>query len=283
MSAYHQEQRGNIKNRRYGFTLIELLIVIAIIILLAAILFPAFSRAREDARRARCQSNLKQISLGILQYVQDYDECYPLAIRDNPITTPNNGQGWISAIFPYTRSVQINQCPSETIPPSSSSNGNEYSDYWYNAALSWSGSTSNTDTARYKKAIKSAALLFPSLTVMNGDGNSQSVHSSGSYRANGCEAGGEVASDGGSESAPGTDIAATGPNCSSTGYASANGLGAGQQRHLGGQNFAFADGHVKWYPSIPGSSYTVVSSKVHNVQVGFSSSGQDPTFNAVKP
>src|SRR4051812_18788683 len=61
-----------------GFTLIELLVVIAIIAILAAILFPVFARARENARRAACQSNLKQIMLGIAQYNQDYDERYPL-------------------------------------------------------------------------------------------------------------------------------------------------------------------------------------------------------------
>ncbi len=55
------------KSRR-AFTLIELLVVIAIIAILAAILFPVFARARENARRASCQSNLKQIALGIIQY-----------------------------------------------------------------------------------------------------------------------------------------------------------------------------------------------------------------------
>jgi prepilin-type N-terminal cleavage/methylation domain-containing protein len=60
-----------------GFTLIELLVVIAIIAILAAILFPVFARARENARRASCASNLKQISLGLMQYSQDYDERFP--------------------------------------------------------------------------------------------------------------------------------------------------------------------------------------------------------------
>jgi prepilin-type N-terminal cleavage/methylation domain-containing protein len=60
-----------------GFTLIELLVVIAIIAILAAILFPVFARARENARRASCQSNLKQIALGVFQYTQDFDEKFP--------------------------------------------------------------------------------------------------------------------------------------------------------------------------------------------------------------
>src|SRR6478735_7183314 len=57
-----------------GFTLIELLVVIAIIALLAAILFPVFARARENARKSSCQNNLKQIGVGLAQYTQDYDE-----------------------------------------------------------------------------------------------------------------------------------------------------------------------------------------------------------------
>ncbi len=64
---------------RRGFTLIELLVVIAIIAILAAILFPVFARARENARKANCQNNLKQIATGLLMYAQDYDERFGLA------------------------------------------------------------------------------------------------------------------------------------------------------------------------------------------------------------
>ena len=88
-----------------AFTLIELLVVIAIIAILAAILFPVFGRARENARRSSCQSNLKQVGLGILQYTQDYDEYFPRA--NHPA-----GASWRQMIFPYVKSQQVFACPS---------------------------------------------------------------------------------------------------------------------------------------------------------------------------
>ncbi len=92
-----------------GFTLIELLVVIAIIAILAAILFPVFARARENARRASCQSNLKQIGLGVLQYVQDYDENYPVANYTPPGGTQRS---WRQLIQPYVKSADLFRCPS---------------------------------------------------------------------------------------------------------------------------------------------------------------------------
>ena len=68
-----------------GFTLIELLVVIAIIAILAAILFPVFAKAREKARQSSCQSNIKQITLGVLQYSSDYDENGPDPTRRGPV------------------------------------------------------------------------------------------------------------------------------------------------------------------------------------------------------
>ncbi|RYG69525.1 DUF1559 domain-containing protein [bacterium] len=98
---------------RSGFTLIELLVVIAIIAILAAILFPVFGRARENARRSSCQSNLKQIGLGIMQYSQDYDERMPSG-RMSLNNADNVGGHWQVLMQPYVKSYQVFRCPSNT-------------------------------------------------------------------------------------------------------------------------------------------------------------------------
>ena len=90
-----------------GFTLIELLVVIAIIAILVAILFPVFARARENARRASCQSNLKQIGLALLQYQQDYDE-RTLVVDEAAVPAYT----WFQPLQPYIKSEQIFRCPS---------------------------------------------------------------------------------------------------------------------------------------------------------------------------
>ncbi len=101
-------QRFQNRKIRAAFTLIELLVVIAIIAILAAILFPVFARARENARRASCISNLKQIGLGTMQYVQDYDDVYPAYYQPNP------DRKWPQVLDPYIKSTQIFTCPSRS-------------------------------------------------------------------------------------------------------------------------------------------------------------------------
>ncbi len=94
------------KSARRGFTLIELLVVIAIIAILAAILFPVFAQAREKARATTCLSNEKQIGLAIIQYVQDYDETFPLS--EFAANTASPGYTWENAIQPYVKAGTAN-------------------------------------------------------------------------------------------------------------------------------------------------------------------------------
>lgn len=96
--------------KRRGFTLIELLVVIAIIAILAAILFPVFAKAREKARQSSCLSNEKQISLSVLQYVQDYDERFPVGM----CSTATPPYCWPMAVYPYMKNSQILICPSRS-------------------------------------------------------------------------------------------------------------------------------------------------------------------------
>ncbi|MCC7494190.1 MAG: DUF1559 domain-containing protein [Fimbriimonadaceae bacterium] len=95
---------------RRAFTLIELLVVIAIIAILAAILFPVFAKAREKARQSSCSSNLKQLGIAVMQYVQDYDEMYPRTWY-GPAAYPGS-QNWNTVIAPYIKNTQVFQCPS---------------------------------------------------------------------------------------------------------------------------------------------------------------------------
>ncbi len=114
--------------RRNGFTLIELLVVIAIIAILAAILFPVFSQAREKARQTSCLSNMKQLGLAFAQYVNDWDERLPGTailrpwlgcmrdghwvpaglIRDDPLWTVKDG-----GLYPYVKNELVYYCPSD--------------------------------------------------------------------------------------------------------------------------------------------------------------------------
>jgi prepilin-type N-terminal cleavage/methylation domain-containing protein/prepilin-type processing-associated H-X9-DG protein len=100
--------------RRSGFTLIELLVVIAIIAILAAILFPVFAQAREKARAITCASNLDQLGLAIMQYVQDNNEVYPVSNGDITDAVPGGAGNWGQQIYPYVKSTGVYICPDDS-------------------------------------------------------------------------------------------------------------------------------------------------------------------------
>jgi len=113
---------------RKGFTLIEILVVLAIIAILAAILFPVFARARAKARQAQCASNLRQLASAFEMYVTDYDDTYPGAPNGNGGNSTYGGWVWYAAfgtpapgyfdvtrgaVYPYVRNTQIYICPDD--------------------------------------------------------------------------------------------------------------------------------------------------------------------------
>jgi prepilin-type N-terminal cleavage/methylation domain-containing protein/prepilin-type processing-associated H-X9-DG protein len=155
-----KNQKSTSRRTHTGFTLIELLVVIAIIAILASILFPVFARARENARRASCQSNLKQIGLGILQYTQDYDERYVRAT--NGPGGAVGSQTWANSVQPYIKSTQIFQCPSDS--------AREINTWWMgNLPVEQQFHISylyNTSVAR----SSDSSIQYPSSTVMAIDG-----------------------------------------------------------------------------------------------------------------
>ncbi len=125
-------------HQQRGFTLIELLVVIAIILILAAILFPVFSKARESARRSSCASNLKQIGIAAMMYIQDFDETYPVANLQVPSSDGMSGYTssyWFNVLQPYAKNRQIWYCPTAgRIDTSATSGIQQYSGgYGYNA------------------------------------------------------------------------------------------------------------------------------------------------------
>jgi prepilin-type N-terminal cleavage/methylation domain-containing protein/prepilin-type processing-associated H-X9-DG protein len=255
-SLRHSSVRPRSSSRNSAFTLIELLVVIAIIAILAAILFPVFAQAREKARQSTCLSNEKQIDLGVLMYVQDYDETFP-RMKITPAPAPRASWAnytWEDAVGPYIKNGTITVtwasadgtqpvtltaggiwlCPSQ--PGTDQRNiygGNDtiFTDQYY-------GSNGNPI-----KPTTVAQITRPSDVVMISENNDiQSYGGLGDPRLSGdaywqC----------------GTTWQCSGPNSGAQWDADKQGNEAnvwqwGQMaryRHNGTANFAFADGHVK--------------------------------------
>jgi len=226
-----------------AFTLIELLVVIAIIAILAAILFPVFAQAREKARQASCLSNAKQMSNAVIMYAQDYDETFPLFFQQFLAT----GQNWYwhVALQPYIKSYDLFRCPS-----CSSSEGNAAylgtckvhnpyeanplvwsagsGSFGWNACYIGSGYTDLATRTSGWAGVSVSAVGVPAETVMIAEITKIS-NPGGVYPPPGAP---------GMSSAPGVNT-----GCSLEGVKWNNFA----DRHNGGNDVTFFDGHVKWY------------------------------------
>ncbi len=205
--------------QKKAFTLIELLVVIAIIAILASILFPVFARARENARRASCMNNMKQLGIGFMMYVQDHDEFFPKNSYGTGETLPCPGSPstscnvfWPLRIQPYVKSLQVFNCPSDNTRWRGIANDASYQiSYPYNTNFAGGD-------------VHMSAIVNPAQTALLADGE-------GYYRYrlyNYCY------------------VSGTDERCMA-------------DRHMEGSVINFADGHVKWMsvPRNPTNNRTI--------------------------
>jgi prepilin-type N-terminal cleavage/methylation domain-containing protein/prepilin-type processing-associated H-X9-DG protein len=260
-----------------GFTLIELLVVIAIIAILAAILFPVFAQAREKARAISCLSNEKQVSLGVLMYLQDYDESFPLyyycniigcgnnATTDPPFTqnTPDATTGWNEAIYPYVKSVPLFRCTDSPRAPTLTTGSNGQTGftpndtgptgatgYALNARLS--GNTGTEDDGAGSTVGNNgipvetdAGLAWPAMTILLVEASSNC--------SDGCSTSDE--NEWGWEGRHIDNLYGDGWDSGNEPPATGGGsfISSGKPplaRHTNGGNYAFSDGHVKFLNAV---------------------------------
>jgi prepilin-type N-terminal cleavage/methylation domain-containing protein/prepilin-type processing-associated H-X9-DG protein len=255
-----------------GFTLIELLVVIAIIAILASILFPVFARARENARRSGCQSNLKQLGLSFMQYAQDYDETYPKTFAYGALNTfypfsgsASNKEAWDLLIRPYlgtnVSNIQKNgmlQCPSHSALVSGQSTRS------YVAAGQGSsytnGATTSCDTAGgvgamaggFAGPIEADASNYcfsrgrKLSEFSNTAGTLQLVEMHSTQSAIGAANSAVVMRPASTSTAPGCSGPTQGSSYCGQDFVGPGTTTFGEPAHLEGWNYLFADGHVKW-------------------------------------
>jgi len=213
---------SRVQGHRAGFTLIEILIVLAIIGILAAMLFPVFARARDKARMTSCASNLRQIGVALQMYKEDHDGIYP------GLLTPGNWDNcrWTDRVYPYVKSQQVFHCPSfsnaQYVPGCAHpglytqlNNNGSYDIVSPHIALDIPPSGSSSTETVGPMTVHEAQYLYPSSTILLLDGQDYP------YAAVN----------------PGVAPITSIEDLFRRGVAN---------RHNDGNNVCFADGHVKW-------------------------------------
>lgn len=224
-----------VRPRRRGFTLIELLVAIAIIAILAAILFPVFAQAREKGRATSCLSNTRQIGLAYMQYIDAYDEFFPPHVteRTAPAGTPDTPEArapfsYRTKLEPFLKNQNVFKCPSAPGWPApgpgrwfTTDYGNNHSDANLPGANQRAWYLANPDFG-FNETTNRAGIAYPARFILIGD----------AARASG------VPSRGGMYPQPWAFDDSALPD--------ANQQGRFLPRHQQGGNIAFADGHSKW-------------------------------------
>jgi len=212
---------------RQGFTLIELLVVMAIIALLAALLLPSFSKARERARTTQCLSNLRQIDIGMRLYADGSEGLYPESGDIIPWgqTDPTTHMySWLRQIFPYAQNTNVFHCPADR---------RAFFSYFNGARAAFVISTNFA-------SVDSKKIQFSVAYVLGGD---------------------TLGTDFVPEDADKDDYTL---NCVG---GPGNGVPAEEWRiHNKGQNILFEDGHVKWYNGYAASEMTFRYDSIHGWQ-----------------
>jgi len=215
-----------------AFTLIELLVVIAIIAILAAILFPVFAKVREKARQTSCASNEKQIGLGIIQYVEDNDETYPV---NSSVNFWSNG--WAVGVYPYVKSTGVFKCPDDSTTATAPNVPISY-------AINWNLVNTTLQGGSNIVAEKISVQNAPASTVLAFEVQGQSFNPTGLVSNDTSPAGtmdqgfwgGRLGNNSG-QYATGSDPIKAINNISGGGV------------HTGGANYLACDGHVKYLKS----------------------------------